>query len=87
MTIEELLKLPASGLEAMTDEQLSKELMPYFKFCRPGEVAVQKNKILESSVIPRPQKRAASPASKGGQKTDILLYMLQNKAKQLGIKI
>jgi hypothetical protein len=35
MTIEQLLDLPAYGLEAIPDDQLVKMLEPYFKFTRP----------------------------------------------------
>jgi hypothetical protein len=36
MTIEQLLDLPASGLEAIPDAELLKMLEPYFKFTRPA---------------------------------------------------
>ena len=38
MTIEQLLDLPAAGLEGLTDEQLVTYLSPYFKFTRPENV-------------------------------------------------
>jgi len=36
MTIEELLDLPAEGLESLSDEELVQQLSPYFKFTRPA---------------------------------------------------
>ncbi len=37
MTIEQLLDLPPSGLESISDEDLEKMLAPYFKFTRPAQ--------------------------------------------------